>query len=384
MPNSSLIEKVDYIIALDENPVLRNLLITQCYADLAHGMAGVLGQDNANWCNFATWASKTAGRFIRQDEIPDVFRDILGNSKSLRARLSVRVDDLGNVIKRRKSQQDKVIGVLGLVDRIALDVSAQIAGGNLRVFSELAPVFAQFIDAYEGVEEPKRKALKAIQKKLKDGPSSQGGQTLLKEALSSYYNALVEKEPKEKAELMLLANGLTGLHEQIRLQEFIAGSLNAPIDDAVGASIVDMAAILPDRIEPGVFRAMRFFARPVIGEIRSLWLDFSTDELMTLSIGNDRLRLGKDLKPPPAGPLFPPQLLDITNVNLGMALDQYQALTDGSDDSGAEDWTRLGDRMRFIYELFRSRQQVSALFEPPFAPIQHRAILDGVVPEGPL
>ena len=112
---------------------------------------------------------------------------------------------------------------------------------------------------------------------------------------------------------MLLANGLTGLHEQIRLQEFIAGSLNAPIDDAVGASIVDMAAILPDRIEPGVFRAMRFFARPVIGEIRSLWLDFSTDELMTLSIGNDRLRLGTVLKPPPAGPLFPPQLLDITN-----------------------------------------------------------------------
>ena len=48
------IDDVDAIAAMD-NPVLRNLQITQCYAELSTAMRA--RTDSApNWCTFATWA----------------------------------------------------------------------------------------------------------------------------------------------------------------------------------------------------------------------------------------------------------------------------------------------------------------------------------------
>src|SRR5438552_1558097 len=61
-------ERIRWIVALDNDAVRRNLLITQCYHDLSAELARVLGGGNANWCTFATWASRTAGGFIREDE----------------------------------------------------------------------------------------------------------------------------------------------------------------------------------------------------------------------------------------------------------------------------------------------------------------------------
>jgi hypothetical protein len=40
--------------------VVRNLQITQCYHELSLGLAERTGEI-ANWCTFATWASKQAG-----------------------------------------------------------------------------------------------------------------------------------------------------------------------------------------------------------------------------------------------------------------------------------------------------------------------------------
>ena len=71
---------IDDIIALDDKPVLRNLLITQTYHDLSAGLAQRPGRDNVNWCHFAARASKTAGRFIRRDEVPVLFRRLLADS----------------------------------------------------------------------------------------------------------------------------------------------------------------------------------------------------------------------------------------------------------------------------------------------------------------
>jgi hypothetical protein len=45
------------------DPVIRNLRITECYARLAAGVQS----GGANWCTFATWASKQAGQTIRKE-----------------------------------------------------------------------------------------------------------------------------------------------------------------------------------------------------------------------------------------------------------------------------------------------------------------------------
>ena len=47
------------------NPVIRNLEITYCYSRLSAEFAARTG-DGANWCTFATWASRQAGRTIRE------------------------------------------------------------------------------------------------------------------------------------------------------------------------------------------------------------------------------------------------------------------------------------------------------------------------------
>jgi hypothetical protein len=44
-----------------------------------------------------------------------------------------------------------------------------------------------------------------------------------------FIEALSEPDPGRKAELVLLANSETGLHEQIRLQPYIANSMDAAV-----------------------------------------------------------------------------------------------------------------------------------------------------------
>ena len=45
---------------------------------------------------------------------------------------------------------------------------------------------------------------------------------LLKEAFGHYAQAMFEKDPNKKAELMLMANNKVGLHEQTQLQPYVA------------------------------------------------------------------------------------------------------------------------------------------------------------------
>ena len=60
IPGDLAVEKIERIAALD-NPLLRNVMITQCYCELSASFAEHMGP-GANWCTFATWASKQAGQ----------------------------------------------------------------------------------------------------------------------------------------------------------------------------------------------------------------------------------------------------------------------------------------------------------------------------------
>src|ERR687890_2640130 len=71
IPAAPSVEEVRRIAAI-ANPVVRNLEITQCYARLSAAMEQRTGRC-ANWCTFATWASRQAGRTIRGEDIFDAF-----------------------------------------------------------------------------------------------------------------------------------------------------------------------------------------------------------------------------------------------------------------------------------------------------------------------
>ena len=64
------------------DPVLRNLHITQRYHELATGLRDAgLGED-ATWCAFAVWASKTAGATIRGEVLPARVRQLLVDNEA--------------------------------------------------------------------------------------------------------------------------------------------------------------------------------------------------------------------------------------------------------------------------------------------------------------
>ena len=61
------VAEVERIAALAD-PVVRNLQITQCYFELSAAVASHIGP-GANWCTFATWASRQAGQTIRKEDL---------------------------------------------------------------------------------------------------------------------------------------------------------------------------------------------------------------------------------------------------------------------------------------------------------------------------
>jgi hypothetical protein len=65
------VEIVDRLVTIAD-PVIRNLQITQSYCELSQALSRFVG-NAANWCTYATWASKQAGVTIRQEDLARLF-----------------------------------------------------------------------------------------------------------------------------------------------------------------------------------------------------------------------------------------------------------------------------------------------------------------------
>ena len=372
-------ERVEWIIGLGADPVRRNLLITQCYHDLSAGLAGRLGAESANWCTFATWASRTAGRFIRDEEIPAAFREVLVGSPRLTAAVARANRALSWARVDASLRDDKVLEV---ARRIVHEVGELITAGNLAVFSELGPVFSRTIDALG--EDTDGAAVERVAATLSEGESDRGGQTLLRRALTGYAVARRTQDPHRRAELMLLANARIGLHEQIRLQPYIAGSIDAPIRLALFDTVDEVAACLPRGtrlISKGVLRVAVLGAA---NEAKRHWEELCTRELMTLRLPDETLMLGRSLRAPAGQPLYPRLLDPVDDSEAVEFLKEHGALPPDRAGTAAVNWARLADRMRYIIDLFRSRQLHRPLQDPPFTAEQQRQLASGLPVTGRL
>ena len=377
--SEALIDRVDWIVGLDADPVRRNLLITQCYHDLsAELFARLGGGSNLNWCSYACWASRTAGGFIREEEVPELFRLVLGRHKPIHVSL-----ERANAALRR-IHEDATIphdSVVDLARQVIRDVAELIGDGNLTVFAELGPMFSRMIKA---LDEQGPDGLEALAKTLEPGLSQKGGQSMLRSALSHYADAVREPDPHESAQRMLLASAEVGLHEQIRLQPFIAGSIDAPISDSLNDGLEGLLSPLPARLQSRAAGVISRLFHPISDHAEKIWQEFATKELMKLSLPEGTLWLGEDLPAPRGRPLYPPVLDRIDDPELVELLHQYGADRPGKTHSRAIDWTVLSNRMRYILDLFRSRQLDRSLLEQPFTDAQRAAILAGRPVKGKL
>ncbi|MCH9648402.1 MAG: hypothetical protein K0U98_09190 [Deltaproteobacteria bacterium] len=358
-------------IVENPNPVLRNVQITQSYHELTLAMEPLLGGADRSWCVFATWASKQAGCFIRGDVIPSPLRRFLG----LEGRRSWR----GAWRVRWWLRSAPFLSYLRVT---AQDVSSHVADGNHLVYAKMAPLFARFLELFAGKKEPDANDVKVFLGSL-EGESATG--EVLQGAFRSLCRAVSEPDSKLRAERVLLANLLIGLHEQMRLQLAISGALRAPIQQALEGP----HRLFPHWPVPGFLRHFlagsfrRLFAAP-IRRFEEEFRQVATQCLLTLGLPEGELSLGDDLPPLEHGEAFPESLRELTLGELKKVVSELDRTPGTLEGSGARDWTLLADRMNYVADYFRSRQQEESHLQPPFTPEQARAIARGEMPSGAL
>jgi hypothetical protein len=382
-------EDVNRIAAVDD-AILRNLRITQAYHELSAAAAEDLGPV-ANWCTFATWASKQAGRTIRQEDLQRALDDALGSS----AAVADVVGDAAIEARRLGSNLglgDPLAAVWAVLDPSAAFARASdaVARGNLRVFEEIGRAFARFDVECGTAVDPDAEVVARFLDAFRLGEPPIG-QRLLRQAFAHYLQARTEADPVTRAQLVLLANLEIGFHEQVRLQPEIAAALNAAVVDPrdVRDRLIDALfphaswlvrlrltlagwlgrrSRLDDAIDAVVLEKQRLVHRVV------------TRHLMSLTLGSiGQVRLGEDL-----GVEFQPSLRTISLAELRDLLDRIDPTRDDPRDSGVVDWADLDDRIHFIADLFRCFAETPELFEPPFAPAQLEDLDAGRRPADPL
>jgi len=364
--------EIQKIVQMD-NLILRNLKVTQGYYQLSEGMKRIIGNRNANWCSFATHASKTAGYAIRSELLPPAMTRTLIRFGGYQGAISQLNYYLENPVMRINQSSQS------LVQEIITHISQHVSDGNIKVFTELAGPFSAFIEWFAADTRYDRGKLRAFLSQFKPGPAEQDGQDFLREAFSHYCKARYETNQKKRVEMIYLANIYVGLHEQTRLQPQIAGALGAPVQIILEKRLSELMGSLFNFGGTSLNLRQR-----VMAICHKMMAQVTTNTVMFISLPSGKLILGQNVKAPFGQPKFPAELLTIENPVLSQLMQTYDKGLDTLTGSAAADWTSLDDRMSFIIDLFRSHQQNLRLFTPPFSRPQTAFIHTDQVPVGQL
>ena len=365
-------------IASISDQVQRNLRITQAYHDLKMSMTFLVGRKNVNWCAFAAWASRTAGHFIRGDYIPSLAQAYLDQVESFHRAIHTAHRMVARVHKSALLPHSILAES---IERAAGLIADHLANGNLIVFADIAPIFARMHEEFRGATTYDGHAIERFLGRLRKGHVLEGGQDLLATAFRAYYKAMFEREPKKKAELMLLANNSIGYHEQTRLQEDIHRSLNAPIASFIMRAAHERAqAVSRGRVTTALHGVIDHVLAPFSGWLQRSWANVATRWLMRLDLPDRVLELGRDVRHPDLVDMFPPELATIDNPELRALLYELDFTPNTTRGSAASNWADLAERMNFVVDFFRTYQQDGTLFQPPFAEEQILVIRDGGIP----
>lgn len=368
--------------------MVRNLQITQCYHELSLALAERISP-GANWCTFATWASKQAGQTIRKQDLERLLERRLQTSDEMHKVSQSIATDTNAAAPRSDRLVELVLKASTLSSSI--DLTSQAVGrGNVKVFAEIGREFARFCATCLDDQEPDQASIDAFCLELRDGDPPEG-QRYLSRAFRHYYQARFSPSEKARAELILLANLEIGFHEQTRLQPEIAESLDAGLVSSEALARQLLAALYPSSgwLVAWNLLLRRLLSRPtrldqaiqIVSAIAGKALrEVITESMMTITLpGGRRLRLGEDLLAS-----YPDLLQTLTLAELNDLLAAIDPTPDSPSESGALDWADLPERMHFIAELFRCYQKDPEIFSPPFTAAQTEEIKAGRLPEGEL
>jgi hypothetical protein len=335
------------------DPIERNRRITQGYHLLSAEFHRRIAH-SANWCTFAAWASRQAGQTIRNEDLAAAIGRCLEKSPVVSQLARLPFLDHRGVVQAAID----ALAIAGPLRR----ASDAVARGNLKVFAEIAPEFARFLETFPQPAAIDDAALDWFCRDLRPGPPPDG-QDLLNAAFRHYREAARASAAKLRSEWMLLGNIRTGFHEQTRLQPEILEALNAAVlqpRDLIDALRESIRRILAGRREEFLLPPPRELIERLAEEIRLATRQVVTGHLMTIELPGEVLRLGRDLRRP-----FPADLQRLENPALLELMMQIDPTPDSARKTGAPDWAHFPSRMHFITDLFRVWQTEPRLFEQP-------------------
>lgn len=360
-PDENEVARVAGIIDAAE----RNTHITDSYSKLSAELGRRI-QGHANWCTYATWASRQAGVTIRHQDLVNVLRDRIQCALRLSGMaegLFEQVEDSGlNVLQIAVDAIDE----LGPLKRS----SAVVGDGNQKVFGDIGLIVSRWLTMFPDISSISDADLQRFGERLQPGPPPVG-QDMLRQAFTNYRAAARTSDANERVQLMLLANVQIAFHEQIRLQPQMEAALNGAllepgdIADFIEEKLTghegrigNMLRGLWGEVQSPVRRLSEILARHVQEEVRIL----ITENLMSLWLPPDQeLRLGRDLTRP-----FPEALRTLTDPALLGLLRQFETSPDSEAQSGVKDWANFKDRMGFIACMFRAYIDDRNLYVSPF------------------
>ena len=264
-----------------------------------------------------------------------------------------------------------------------------LAIGNRLVFLEIGTAISHFLECFEAVHgashppdfEAYWSEVRAFLAGLRHlDPSwlvtAAPDPETLRAGMRAYFDAINEADPKAKAELVLLGNLLLGAYEQTRVD----GYLNATLSFFTTSSLHRLMR----GPKPGV---VALLGRGLAVPFSTVYAWFSTRFFLALELpspgGMTELMVGKPV--PSLGDSrqhlhFPESLRHVTNPALQAVL-TCDDLSDGRfTRTRSRNWANFADRMNYITNLFRSRQQDPSLFQAPWTPVQEASLLEGKLP----
>jgi hypothetical protein len=371
-------------IAAMPDRVIRNLEITEAYAQLSAAMRARIGPA-ANWCTFAVWASRQAGSTIRGEDLVDRFQRHLGR----RARLAEPLQTLGRTLLRRglfapETRLGRLVAELHTPLDAFERASVGVAKGNLKVFAEIGREFARYVAAVPASATTESAEFAGFVAGLRPGPPPDG-QQFLQHAFAHYQQQHHETDSSVRAALVLLANLEIAIHEQTRLQPEIAEAVDAPL-----TTVKDLGERLLHLLFPGSHRWPGIVHGPAAALIGGLAVllrkatvsvtrSVVTEAMMVLALPTVVLPLGKDLDVP-----VPPVLAGASHSALGAFVGTFDPCPPGGIACRARDWTDLQQRMHYAVHLFRAFAVEPSLFGRPFTDDQVARFRAGIVPDGDL
>lgn len=364
--------------------------------------AGLAGSDHwrgpqrltANFCHFAMWSSLTLGRDIRNTRLPHRFDELQSNN--------VRRHLTNLVIDARRTDRKRLSRILGLGQKVVL----KDVGFSLVNLLRLGPRLKSALSAVDVADQQQTDALVAswetemspwLKPFVDDGRPRATSELRAKDlayGLASYHLARLvaiaawgEGDDDRRRELwrwvgefVLRGTVLIASFEQQRVQQV----LRFPIDDFPTTFFTERLGL--ERLDrDGGGRWRRRIDRRVRQELSShvsdLWARFFTDQILAVRVGDEFLRLGRDLPfPPNAERFYPDDLAEPRDRWLQMLLRRYDHSYGDGHGTQARIWSNYDDRMNTIVNFMWSRAQEPGLWQEPFSALELRDLRDGKHP----